>query len=79
MTDRAPETIASAAGQVDVRPTLLHLLGIETKGSIQFGNDLFSGERTPFAVLRNGSFITDDHIYTKIRVTAAKPVNRFLT
>ncbi|MFF2906806.1 hypothetical protein ACFVRM_19895, partial [Bacillus velezensis] len=26
---------------------------------------LFSGERTPFAVLRNGSFITDDHIYTK--------------
>lgn len=65
VTDRAPETIASAAGQVDVRPTLLHLLGIETKGSIQFGNDLFSGERTPFAVLRNGSFITDDHIYTK--------------
>ncbi|MBY8911370.1 LTA synthase family protein [Bacillus sp. YC2] len=65
VTDRAPETISSAGGQVDVKPTLLHLLGIETKGSIQFGNDLFSKERAPFAVLRNGSFITKDHVYTK--------------
>ncbi len=41
------------------------MLGIDTKGMIQFGNDLFSKERMPFAVLRNGSFITDDYIYTK--------------
>ncbi|ASS72625.1 LTA synthase family protein [Bacillus atrophaeus] len=65
VTDQQPETVSDVGGQIDVRPTLLHLLGIETKGDIQFGNDLFSNDRTPFAVLRNGSFITNDYIYTK--------------
>ncbi|MGG3818587.1 LTA synthase family protein [Bacillus subtilis] len=65
ITDQKPETIPDAGGQVDVRPTLMHLLGVETKGDIQFGNDLLSSDRTPFAVLRNGSFITNDYIYTK--------------
>ncbi|MCY9376014.1 LTA synthase family protein [Bacillus sp. T17B1] len=65
ITDQKPETISDAGGQVDVRPTLMHLLGIETKGDIQFGNDLLSNDRTPFAVLRNGSFITNDFVYTK--------------
>ena len=70
VTDQDPKTISETGGQIDVKPTLLHLLGIDTKGMIQFGNDLFSKERMPFAVLRNGSFITDDYIYTKIRATA---------
>lgn len=65
ITDQNPETISDAGGQVDVRPTLMHLLGINTKGDIQFGNDLLSNDRTPFAVLRNGSFITNDYVYTK--------------
>ncbi|MCY8853554.1 LTA synthase family protein [Bacillus inaquosorum] len=65
ITDQKPETISDAGGQVDVRPTLMHLLGVDTKGNIQFGNDLLSNDRTPFAVLRNGSFITNDYIYTK--------------
>ncbi|MEK3893342.1 LTA synthase family protein [Bacillus sp. FSL W7-1354] len=65
VTDQDPKTISETGGQIDVKPTLLHLLGIDTKGMIQFGNDLFSKERMPFAVLRNGSFITDDYIYTK--------------
>lgn len=65
ITDQQPETISDVGGQVDVRPTLMHLLGVDTKGDIQFGNDLLSGDRTPFAVLRNGSFITNDFIYTK--------------
>ncbi|MCY8720384.1 LTA synthase family protein [Bacillus sp. S10C12M] len=65
ITDQKPETISDAGGQVDVRPTLMHLLGVDTKGDIQFGNDLLSDDRTPFAVLRNGSFITNDYVYTK--------------
>ncbi|TDO16224.1 phosphoglycerol transferase MdoB-like AlkP superfamily enzyme [Bacillus subtilis] len=65
ITDQKPETISDAGGQVDVRPTLMHLLGVDTKGNIQFGNDLLSSDRTPFAVLRNGSFITNDYVYTK--------------
>ncbi|MCF6137900.1 LTA synthase family protein [Pseudalkalibacillus berkeleyi] len=54
----------TVGGQVDLRPTIMHLLGIETKNSIQFGSDLFSKERQDFAVLRDGSFITKDHVYT---------------
>ncbi|MEG7355857.1 LTA synthase family protein [Bacillus vallismortis] len=65
ITDQKPEIIPDAGGQVDVKPTLMHLLGIETKGDIQFGNDLLSNDRTPFTVLRNGSFITNDYVYTK--------------
>lgn len=62
VTDQQPELISDISGQVDVKPTLLHLLGVDTTDMIQFGQDLFSPERTPFAVLRNGSFITEDYI-----------------
>lgn len=62
VTDQHPELISDISGQIDVKPTLLHLLGIDTSDRIQFGQDLFSPERTPFAVLRNGSFITEDYI-----------------
>ncbi|MDA7027449.1 LTA synthase family protein [Bacillus sp. CLL-7-23] len=65
ITDKKPRIISETSGQIDVKPTLLHLLGIETKGMIHFGHDLFSEERKPFVVLRNGNFITDDYIYTK--------------
>ncbi|WP_026559701.1 LTA synthase family protein [Bacillus sp. J37] len=62
LTDQHPELISDISGQIDVKPTLLHLLGVDTTDRIQFGQDLFSPERTPFAVLRNGSFITEDYI-----------------
>ncbi len=54
----------TVGGQVDLRPTIMHLLGKETKNTIQFGSDLFSKERQDFTVLRDGSFITKDHVYT---------------
>lgn len=62
ITDQNPRLISDISGQIDVKPTLLHLLGIDTSEMIQFGNDLFSPKRVPFAVLRNGSFITEDYI-----------------
>ncbi|OMP67681.1 LTA synthase family protein [Domibacillus epiphyticus] len=55
--------ISTVGGQVDVRPTLLHLLGIETKGDIQFGQDLLSEEHESFAAFRDGRFITEDYVY----------------
>lgn len=58
-------TISSVSGQIDLKPTILHLLGIDTKRDIQFGEDLFSKERSNFITLRDGSFITDTHVYTK--------------
>lgn len=58
-------TISSVSGQIDIKPTILHLLGIQAKRDIQFGEDLFSKERSDFVVLRDGSFVTDDYVFTK--------------
>lgn len=58
------KTISKVSGQIDLKPTLLHLLGVNTKNDIQFGEDLFSPDHHDFAVFRDGSFITKDYIYT---------------
>jgi len=57
------ETISKIAGQVDIKPTILHLLGIETDHDIYFGNDLFHGDRKGFIVQRNGNFVSEDYVY----------------
>ena len=59
------KTISTVSGQIDLKPTILHLLGIDTKNDIDFGSDLFSNDRLDFTVLRDGSFITKDHVYTR--------------
>ncbi|MEI2355918.1 LTA synthase family protein [Mesobacillus zeae] len=58
-------TISTVSGQIDLKPTILHLLGIETKNDLEFGTDLFAKDRPDFAVLRDGSFITKNHVYTR--------------
>lgn len=45
-------------GQTDLLPTLLHLLGIDTKKFIQFGSDLLSEERDEIVPFRNGGFVS---------------------
>lgn len=60
-----PQTIETVSGQIDLKPTILHLLGISSKENIELGSDLLSPERDSFAVLRDGSFISDDTVYTK--------------
>ena len=42
------ETIDKVSGQIDIRPTLLHLIGIETKDDMQLGADIFSPDHEPF-------------------------------
>ncbi|QHM20049.1 Lipoteichoic acid synthase 1 [Bacillus subtilis] len=64
ITNKKPQTIETVGGQIDIRPTLMNLLGIDTKDQIQFGNDLLSDEKLDFTVLRDGSFITDQVVYT---------------
>jgi len=58
-------TMNTVAGQIDVKPTLLHLLGIEDEQSIDFGHDLFSLNKPELVVLRDGSFITAGNVYTQ--------------
>lgn len=45
-------------GEVDVLPTLLHLLGISTKRYIMFGTDLFSSQHKQVVAFRNRDFVT---------------------
>lgn len=49
-------------GEIDVLPTLLHLLGVKTKNYIQFGNDLLSKNRRQVVVFRNGTIVTPKYI-----------------
>jgi phosphoglycerol transferase MdoB-like AlkP superfamily enzyme len=57
-------TVESVGGQIDIKPTLLHLLGIGTKDDVHFGTDLFSEDHNDLTVLRNGAFINKDFVYT---------------
>ncbi|MFT4412865.1 LTA synthase family protein [Fredinandcohnia humi] len=52
-------------GQIDVRPTILHLLGIETTDYIEFGSDLFSEDHKQIVPFRNGDFVSKDHTFVK--------------
>ncbi|MBU8878713.1 LTA synthase family protein [Bacillus sp. FJAT-29790] len=47
-------------GQVDVRPTVLHLLGIDTKDYLEVGSDLLSKDHSEIVPFRNGDFISPE-------------------
>lgn len=50
-------------GQVDALPTLLHLLGEDTKDYLVLGQDLLSEEHDDFVTFRDGSFMTPEYTY----------------
>lgn len=54
------ETSHTYGGQTDLLPTLLHLLGIDSKEYIQFGSDLLSKEHNEIVPFRNGDFISPE-------------------
>ncbi|MGE6752071.1 LTA synthase family protein [Rossellomorea sp. NPDC071047] len=57
------KTISKVSGQIDLKPTIMHLLGIDTKEDIQFGSDIFSSQHENLAILRDGRFITEDYVF----------------
>lgn len=57
------QEMTEVSGQVDIRPTILHLLGIETSKDMQLGADLFSPEHEDFVIFRDGRFVTDQYVY----------------
>ena len=56
------------AGQVDVMPTILHLMGIDTKNYLMMGTDLLSKDHNDTVPFRNGDFITKDYKYVNGRI-----------
>ena len=51
------------SGEIDVMPTLLNLLGIDTPGAYQFGHDINSKQYNQIVAFRNGDFVSKK--YTK--------------
>lgn len=58
------EVMSVVSGQIDVKPTLLHLVGIETTNDVYFGNDLFHDDRKGYIAFRNGDFVSEDYVFT---------------
>ncbi len=49
-------------GEIDVLPTIMHLLGIKDNKTIQFGTDLLSKQHNSIVAFRDGSFVTPEFI-----------------
>ncbi|MDN4609034.1 LTA synthase family protein [Sporosarcina highlanderae] len=58
------KTMDELSGQMDLRPTILHLLGIDTKEDMQMGADVFSPDHEPFVIFRDGRLVTENNIFT---------------
>ncbi|MBM7583522.1 lipoteichoic acid synthase [Bacillus pakistanensis] len=57
------ETITTQGGEIDIRPTLLHLLGIKSENSFSFGHNLFTRDMDHPVIFRDGSFVAKDYLY----------------
>ncbi|WP_226577492.1 LTA synthase family protein [Halobacillus litoralis] len=53
----------TVGGEIDLKPTILHLLGIEQENDVQFGTDLFKKDRESVTIFRDGSVVTDEYVY----------------
>ena len=54
------EVLETFGGQIDIMPTVLHLLGVETHDYMMMGSDLFSDEHEDWVTFRNGTVVADD-------------------
>nr|WP_125767379.1 LTA synthase family protein [Lapidilactobacillus wuchangensis] len=48
-------------GEIDVLPTLLHLLGQDTSNYVMFGQDLLSKQHQQLVAFRNNNFVSDKY------------------
>ena len=55
------EVLKTIGGQVDVMPTVMHLLGVDTKDYMMMGSDLFSPDHEEWAAFRNGTVVGKDY------------------
>lgn len=57
------QTIDTMGGEIDIRETLLSLLGIDTGKFMAFGHDLFTRSTEHPVTFRDGGFVTSQAIY----------------
>jgi lipoteichoic acid synthase len=59
------KVMPTVSGEIDIKPTILHLLGMNNEVDFHFGQQVFAKKREEFIILRDDSFITKDLVYTK--------------
>lgn len=57
------ETISVPGGEIDIRPTLLHLLGIKAEDTISFGHNLFTRKASHPVIFRDGGYVNETYIF----------------
>ncbi|MBQ0140331.1 MAG: LTA synthase family protein [Kurthia sp.] len=62
--EKAGDKVHNVSGEMDIRPTVLSLLGVDTSKDLQLGSDLLSDDHENFTTFRDGRFITDKVVYT---------------
>nr|WP_246861229.1 LTA synthase family protein [Bacillus sp. REN3] len=55
--------IPKIGGEIDIRATVLHLLGIESGNNLSLGQNLFNRKKGYPVIFRDGSFITEQLYY----------------
>lgn len=63
-------------GQIDIRQTVLHLLGIKTDEYISFGSDLLSPEHREVVPFRNGDFVTPEYTFVNGNCYSNSPAGK---
>lgn len=51
------------SGQIDLRPTILNLMGVKSETDMQLGSDLFSEEHEEFTIFRDGRYVTENYVF----------------
>jgi len=57
-----PKEHETVGGQIDLRPTIMNLLGVDDDNPVQFGHDLFSEDRNEMTITRDGNFANEDYV-----------------
>ncbi|KAB2335853.1 LTA synthase family protein [Bacillus mesophilum] len=57
------KVFSNIGGEIDIRPTLLSLLGIANVDTPSFGQNLMTRDHDQPVIFRDGSFVSDQHIY----------------
>ncbi|WP_370223175.1 LTA synthase family protein [Cytobacillus sp.] len=57
------KTFSNIGGEVDIRATILHLLGISAEDNFSFGQNLFTRDPHHPVIFRDGSFMSKDYFY----------------
>ncbi|MBX9974756.1 LTA synthase family protein [Cytobacillus firmus] len=57
------KTFSNIGGEVDIRATILHLLGISSEDNFSFGQNLFTRDPNHPVIFRDGSFMAKDYFY----------------